>query len=318
MMRKHVLAGFLCAAAFFVSACASPSRLVMETEGGRSATSDTLDCCDDFRRQVTRLEAGKEVVMLVHGCKSSSGRFSTLKDVFESRGQQALCFSYDYRDSIEECSAKLVCALNSVDDLLDPSSITVIGHSQGGLVARRALIRDRSDALSLKVDAGKIRLVTVSSPFNGIKASSHCGITALHVVTAGTTVLVCKAIAGSTWNEIHPRSDLIHEPGVMDASVSSHLKINTDERDVCRTVDAEGACVEDDFVFALDEQYADVIDRDERVVNVELKAGHAKVIGVTGQPPFGLIGVLEENSVLRTQTRLSRADDVMLLNRLYR
>jgi hypothetical protein len=67
----------------------------------------------------------------------------------------------------------------------------------------------------------------------------------------------------------------------------------------------------------LDEQYADVIDKDFRVVNVELEAGHAQVVGKPGQPPFDLIAVLEENDVLSAQTYLSSSEVNSFFYQLY-
>lgn len=297
--------------------CTTTRQTVIENDRGESITTGSLDGCDDFGKQTLRLETDKEVIILVHGCKASSGSFLILKEVFESRGQQAIGFSYDYRDSIEECADQLVVAINSINELTHPSRITIVAHSQGGLVARRALISNRPDNLVLQDLNNKIRLVTISSPFNGIKASAHCGMTALHIASAGATVLICQAIAGSTWSEINPGSDFINNPGQLSEIVVDHLKINTDERNTCRTVDSEGKCQEDDFVFALDEQYTEAVDRDNRVSNIELKAGHAQVVGKPGNPPFMLIDTLEKNSVLRRQTSLSYAEDGVLLNRLY-
>ena len=321
-MIKH-RAFFFVIALGIVSAvgCASTSTSVgtsiLENEKGETVIAENLDCCDDFRRQIMRLESGKEVIILVHGCKASSGHFLTLKEVFASRGQQAICFSYDYRDSIEECSARLMKAINLIDGFLDPPAITIVAHSQGGLVARRAIISDRPDNLSLKVNSNKVRLVTISSPFNGIKASSHCGITPLHVATAGTTVLICQIIAGSTWSEIPPGSEFITNPGTLANAVTAHIKINTDEQDTCRSVNEDGSCNESDFVFALDEQYAPPVDADSRVINIELHAGHAQIVGKPGRPPYELISILEEHRVLRPQTLLTRAEDSALLLSLY-
>lgn len=322
-MNRHsgfaIIAVIAIIASFTCIGCASVRRqAVVENDRGDTVATDCLDCCDDFKQQTLWLETGKEVVILVHGCKASSGSFLILKEVFESRGQQAICFSYNYRDSIEECADQLVAAIDSINNLIRPPRITVVAHSQGGLVARRALIDQRSDNRVLIGSAPKIRLVTVSSPFNGIKASSHCGITALHVVSGGATVLICQAIAGSTWSEINPSSDLINNPGKLSNLVVEHLKINTDERDTCRSVDGNGDCEESDFVFGLDEQYAERVDGDGRVNNIELKAGHAQVVGKPGKPPFTLIETLEKNDVLQKQTYLSYAEDIALLERLYR
>lgn len=306
--------GLLVLSCLFLS-CSTTNQTTLQTNLGNSASIQNMDCCDDFRQQVMQLEREKEIVILVHGCLSSSGQFETLKTIFESRGQQAICFSYDYRESIEKCSGQLLKAINFVNEILNPSQITVLGHSQGGLVARRALIQGRTDGLHLDQSLQKIRLVTVSSPFNGIKASAHCGSLALHLVSVGTTMLICQAIAGSTWGEINPESDFIRSPGIISEKVYSHLKINTDETDSCRTLDAQGNCVEDDFVFGLDEQYTQAVDQDARVVNRDIKAGHAQVIGKAGAPPLALIGVLEEHKVLLPP--VSTAQDLLLLQGLY-
>lgn len=303
---------------FVCLSCATTRHTVIENGRGDSITTEYLDGCDDFATQTLRLEADKEVFILVHGCKTSSGSFMILKEVFESRGQQAIGFTYDYRDSIEECADQLITAINSINELTHPPRITIVAHSQGGLVARRALIDQRPENRVLGGNEPKIRLVTISSPFNGIKSSSHCGITALHVASAGTTILICQAIAGSTWSEINPRSDFINHPGHLSGIVVEHLKINTDERSTCRSVDGEGNCQKSDFVFALDEQYADAVDRDSRVINIELKVGHAQVVGKPGKPPFTLIETLEKYDILREQAYLTYAEDVALLERLYR
>jgi len=306
-----------CFACFF-SNCVSTNYTVVENDRGILGTVENLDCCDDFKQATMWLDPYKEVVILVHGCKSSTGHFSTLKDVFESRGQQAICFSYNYRDSIEDCSAQLLTAINSIIDLVNPPLITVVGHSQGGLVARRALISNRLDSLALEDTITTIRLVTISTPFNGIAASSHCGMPIFHVLSSGITVLICQAVAGSTWSEINPSSDFIIDPGKMSDKVFQHLKINTDEKGTCRNFDINGRCIEDDYVFGLNEQYTNAVDADKRVVNIELAAGHAQVVGKPGQPPFELIHQLEKSKVLREQTFLSSLDDAALLAQLYR
>lgn len=301
----------------FIS-CSSSNHSLLERNQATSLKVPDLDCCDNFKQQTMILNPKQEVVILVHGCKASSGRFSTLKKVFDSRGQQAICFSYDYRNSIEDCAMQLVTAINTLTNYIDPSKITIVAHSQGGLVARRAISVHNKRTFYLENSVPRIRLVTISSPFNGIKASSHCGSTALHIATGGITVLICKAIAGSTWSEINPSSDFINNPGNLSDKVYNHLKINTDEEGTCRSSDSQGNCLESDYIFGLDEQYREDIDKDERVVNIELKAGHAQVIGTPGRPPMDLIAVLEEYDVLNRNPYLSNNENIALLNRLYR
>ena len=275
-----------------------------------------LDCCDDFSKQFLDLDQNREIIVLVHGCKGSSGRFNLLRNVFQSRGQQAICFNYDYRKSIKKSADQLIEALNELNRLVAPPRIILIGHSQGGLVARRALVNKKPDQQHA-LEGQNIRLVTISTPFNGIEASSHCGIKALHVLTGGITLLICQGIAGSTWSEINPRSNFINEPGTMYAGVYNHLKIVTDERDICRNYNSSGKCEKNDFVFSLDEQYKEIIDNDSRVTNVEMKAGHSLVVGTPGNPPYDLIEVLENYNVLMKNPLSSEGKQIDFMAQLY-
>lgn len=66
---------------------------------------------------------------------------------------------------------------------------TVIGHSMGGLVARKALEADGRD--QRRRDDANIQLVTVSAPLAGIKAASTCGVRQLHWLSLGTLPGLC-------------------------------------------------------------------------------------------------------------------------------
>lgn len=303
--------------AFSLFNCTSDKESRVENHLGISEPIENLDCCDNFGTDLLELAPGKEVVILVHGCKASSDHFSTLRDVFKLRGQQAICFSYDYRESIEDCSRELLRSINSLNQHLNPSQITVLGHSQGGLVARRALISNREDSYRIEDADLEIKLVTISSPFNGIIASSHCGLNNLHILSGGITLLICQAAAGSTWSEINPYSDFINQPGILSDNVYEHIKINTDEQDTCRRVDDNGICLESDYVFSLEEQYSEAVDQDTRVINVEIKAGHAQVIGKPGAPPLDLMHVLEKYRVLNERTVLGYLEEQAMLNDFY-
>jgi pimeloyl-ACP methyl ester carboxylesterase len=171
--------------------------------------------------------------VLVHGCSFSRGGFNTLAKVFEAHGQQTVCFNYDDRERLEVSSAQLIGALEMLQDLLGATEMTVVGHSQGGLVARRALVRDRSRPLRVR-PGNRLRLVTVSSPFAGIASSRDCGRTWLHALTLGVTVGICQGIAGDKWHEIYPGSEFMNHPGVLLPEVASYLKVVTNETGSCR------------------------------------------------------------------------------------
>jgi hypothetical protein len=273
-----------------------------------------LDGCDDYDTERLHLNADEPVVLLVHGCNASSGRFRVLAQVFRFHGQQVLCFNYDDRDRLDDSAAALAQALQELARRLPHREISVIGHSQGGLVARRALTVAHQKHPSLTT---RIRLVTVSSPFNGIRAATHCGLVALHVVSLGLTVAMCQAITGSKWNEIHRRASFLRRPGTMVPSVTTHLRIATDERGSCRTRELDGGCATDDFVFSLAEQQTPVVDGDPRVVALSLRAGHGAVVGTEGAPPVQLIRLLQQHRILRSTAPGQQPELARLLQNLY-
>jgi pimeloyl-ACP methyl ester carboxylesterase len=275
-----------------------------------------VDACDDFASPATDLDPAKPLVLLVHGCKSSSGRFRHLAAIFEAHGQQALCFNYGYRDRIASGAEALARALGALAKRLDRPEVTVIGHSQGGLVARRAVVAG-GGRQGEPTGRPRLRLVTVSSPFNGIQASSHCGITALHLLSLGIVTAICQGIAGSNWSEINPHSDFVTEPGDLFDSVSEHLMIVTDERKSCRVVSSDGRCLEDDYVFSLEEQHNARLFDDPRLVDIEVRAGHAAIVGDENRPPRLLMAVLQEHGIMNPTPPDRETEVQALLGRLY-
>lgn len=272
-----------------------------------------LDGCDDFGDQRLTIDPSRPVTLLVHGCKASSARYQTLAQVYRAQGEQALCFTYDYRDSLEQSSRELLEATSHLRQRLGDQQVTIIGHSQGGLVSRRALIEERDDGARLR-GSGPIRLATVSAPFNGIRSSAPCGQLAMHIITLGITAAVCQGIA---WREIHPRSDFIRHPGVLGNSTIEHLQIVTDERDSCRRRADDGECLEDDFVFAVAEQRHDLVERDRRVIRTQVTEGHARVVGMEGVPPRRLVEALQEHGYMRRPEPAEAEAFDRLLARLY-
>jgi len=252
------------------------------------------------------------LTVLVHGCNDSAGRFTTLADVFEAHGQQALCFTYESRDEIDVGARRLTQALAQLEHRVPGQPIKVIGHSQGGLVARRAFTGLPNEP---KLDAN-YELVTVSSPFAGVHAARHCGLTWLHVLSLGITPAICRGVAGKNWREIHRRADMVEDPGPIRASVTTYLQVRTDERHACRVLDEDGRCEEDDFVFSLAEQ------RNPRALGpgfrqLEIEAGHVGIVGDYGEIPSQLIGLLQEHGIMNPTPPQQREAMARLLARLY-
>lgn len=191
-----------------------------------------LSNCTQPDDATLHLNSHEPVIVIVHGCFSSVGRFRSLADVFAFHGQQAICFNYNDRDRLTDSSADLITAISELSKVLQQPKITVIGHSQGGLVARRALIAERED--HLETDNVDLSLITISAPFGGIKSASHCGSKPLAWLSLGITKLICQAVTGSKYSEIPPNSAFINNPGNLLPAVNKHIKIATDELGSCR------------------------------------------------------------------------------------
>ena len=256
------------------------------TDPGRLASAQRvvgvagLRPCNDGPERALHIDPGQPINILVHGCNGSAGRFRALAEVLSFHGQQSACFEYDDRDSLMVSSGQLAHAVDSLAQYLDTPKITVIGHSIGGLVARKALIENRADLLSNKqVD---LRLVTVSAPFSGIAAARMCSAPVLRVATLGLHDLVCWLISGDNWYEITPASDFIKNPGSLIPQVRSHLKVMTDERGTCRHRDKSGRCAEDDYIFSFNEQQYPPGTQAPRTKDVEISAGHVEIVGESG------------------------------------
>jgi pimeloyl-ACP methyl ester carboxylesterase len=268
--------------------------------------------CTDAPDRTLRLAAGEPVTVFVHGCYDSAGLFRSLAEVFAFHGQQTACFDYDYRDSLADSAAQLREGLAQLASALGAAQVTVVGHSQGGLIARAGLVDPRGPG-----PAPDLRLVTVSAPFAGIASAAPCGWNWLTAGTLGLHALACWAVSGDKWHEITDSSDFIRRPGPLAAGVRDFLKIDTDEAGSCRRRDASGACAEDDYVFSLREQDNPAVGAGARLTALTVKAGHTEIVGDRNVAPEKLIGLLQQQGVLRPTAPARREALERLLARLY-
>lgn len=325
-MAKDDRMKYLLISLFFVvmTGCASiiqPDSQLYVIDQGRIPQPDInlsipgLGPCINSSNQHLRLNSQEPVIVLVHGCVGSAGNFRALAEVFAFSGQQAICFSYNDRDSLMVSSAQLASSLKTLSGLIKNRNITVIGHSQGGLIARKALVADSANMLK-SIDAD-LKLVTVSSPFSGIEAASHCGSTLATIMSLGLTIPICKIASGDKWFEITGASEFIRKPGIFLEQVGGHLKINTNESDSCRRVDQEGECAETDYVFSLNEQRHQPVDSGAIVKNVEVKAGHVEIVGDNRVVPLKLIAILQQHRIMKSTEPEQFAAFGQMLTRLY-
>ncbi len=255
-----------------------------------------LGPCTDAPEKAFSLDSSKPVTVLVHGCNGSAGGFRSLAQLYAFHGQQAVCFSYDDRASLVRSAAQLTAAVGALAERMRNRDFTVIGHSMGGLVARKAMEGEQRPEWDR--DGVNVNLVTVSAPVSGIAVAGPCGYRSLHWASLGTVPLSCWAVTGDNWYEITASSDFIRRPGPLVASVRRYVKVVTDERETCRRRDAGGACLESDYVFSLAEQYQPIIDRYPRLANVQVPAGHVEIVGYKGVAPRQLISILQQEGLL--------------------
>lgn len=271
--------------------------------------------CNDGEEGALDIDPRQPVNILVHGCNGSAGRFHALAEVLAFHGQQSACFTYDYRETLMASSGKLGNAIAGLAQHLETPRVTVIGHSMGGLIARKALVSERADPL--RDDRIDLRLVTVSAPFSGVAAARGCAVRALRVATFGINDLVCWIISGDSWYEITHASDFIRQPGSLVPQVRHHLKVVTDERGTCRRRDETGQCLEGDYIFSVEEQRYPPVANAPRAKDVVVPAGHVEIVGEAGVTPHKLIAVLQREGIVRATPPERRSAFQVLLARLY-
>jgi pimeloyl-ACP methyl ester carboxylesterase len=270
-----------------------------------------LSPCDGQASTPLTINHQLPLVVLVHGCNASAGSFNKLSEVLALQNQQSVCFVYDDRDSLVDSAQALNKSLAAVAKHLDTPQITLLGHSQGGLISRKA------STLSLEENIA-VDLVTVSAPLSGIKAAQYCGKPVIRVATLGIHDLVCWLVSGDKWYEITDASDFIKRPGKLDNSIKSHLLIATDERNTCRVMDDNNQCVEDDYVFSLNEQILPQVHNDLVVTKVKLKAGHVEIVGNENMVPYKLIQALQDNHVIKTVAKVEQQAFYEKLQKIYK
>jgi pimeloyl-ACP methyl ester carboxylesterase len=303
LYARGIIFGALLAS--LLSGCAfvqPPDLDATPLEAGRLSAPDItvqlpqLGPCTDAPDHTFSLDSSRPVTVLVHGCNGSAGRFRSLAQLYAFHGQQAICFTYDDRASLLRSSAQLTAAVGALAGRMRKRDITVIGHSMGGLVARKAM--EGEHRTDWERDGVSVNLVTVSAPLSGIAAANPCGYRSLHWASLGTVPLICWAVTGDNWYEITASSDFIRRPGPLVASVRRYVKVVTDERDACRRRDSAGACLESDYIFSLAEQYQPIIDGYPLLAKVQVAAGHVAIVGYKGVAPRQLVSILQQQGLL--------------------
>ncbi|OIO74046.1 MAG: hypothetical protein AUJ57_03130 [Zetaproteobacteria bacterium CG1_02_53_45] len=309
-------------ALLLLSACSTHQAVDAVTGYGQSPGNvstiriDGLRPCSASADRSFHINSNEPVIVLAHGCLDSAARFKSLAEVFAFQGQQAICFTYDDRDSLFTSASELTVALQQLSEHLDDKRITVIAHSQGGLIARKALTGQQADQV-WQGNPSEINLVTISAPFSGIAEASHCSSKTWRFLSLGLVDAICWMISGDKWFEITAASDFIQKPGALLHQLEHHYKIDTDERNSCRSFGAGDRCLESDYVFSLNEQQLGAVEQRTAVKRIVVQAGHTEIVGDFQTPPRKLIGILQQQGIMKqTQPGQQQAMN-SLLSRLY-
>lgn len=322
-MSRSFIASAAIAVTILLAGCAAERRVEPELQSidqGKLPVANVsmnipgLGPCTDNPDRTLHLNAQQPVTVLVHGCFGSSGLFRGLAQVLAFHGQQTACFTYNDRDSMMLSSGQLNTALDALAQKMDAKNVTVIGHSQGALIARKALIADRPDPI--RSEDVKLRLVTVSGPFAGIASARQCGDPRTRLLTLGLIGPLCQLVTGDKWSEITYSSDFIRKPGSLIGQVHDYLKVVTNEQGSCRQT-KDATCIESDEIFSLEEQRNPLIDRDPLAKIVEVRAGHVEIVGDQRVAPVKLIAILQQNGILNPTDPERAAQLSMLLTSLY-
>ncbi|GAA2590069.1 esterase/lipase family protein [Streptomyces tubercidicus] len=113
--------------------------------------------------------AVKDPVVFVHGLNNNSGVWKTAEDYFTNHGYSGQVFAFDYRDTtqerVEDNADRLWSWMKSKG--LESKRVNVVGHSMGGLVARKMALNHAGD-----FTLGS--LVTLATPNHGSYFADLC------------------------------------------------------------------------------------------------------------------------------------------------
>ncbi len=274
-----------------------------------------INSCTDADEESIHINSTAPITVMVHGCNGSAGRFRSLAQLYAFHGQQAVCFTYDDRDRLVDNAQQLAVSLGQLANVTDIKHISILGHSMGGLIARKALELDFGK--HFKQSDQKLELITVSAPFAGIAAANHCRYRALNWLSLGIVPGICWLVTGENWYEITSSSSFIRYPKPLLGSVQRYLKIVTNEENTCRRESADKKCLESDDIFQLSEQYHPVIDGYANVIGVLVDAGHVEIVGDQQVAPKKLVSILQEYGMLSDTPAGRKAALERLLAELY-
>ncbi len=178
---------------------------VLDPSGGRLATG-SLDICEERFRdlQSEHPDCAEHAVVLLHGLFRSRGAMEPMARALAADGLSASTLHYpSTRRDIDGHADQVEAVL---DRIVGPRKVSFVGHSLGGIVARRVLEREGArwrDTLTPH------RLVTIGSPHQGAAIAEILG-----------RIPGFRAFAGPSLDELTPAGATPTPPPVPCATVA--------------------------------------------------------------------------------------------------
>lgn len=222
------------------------------------------------------LDPRRPVAIWVHGYDPAPGEADPLLRDLQRRGYQVVRFRYDWEQRMDTSADALVRALRALRAEYSLRGLTVVAHSQGGLISRKAMTVGREPTLAGDVP---IDLVTIASQFPGYGAAN------MTYLLPKVNIFGVKA----SHRDLRSWSPFIRHPGALGANVR-HVKVETRERGKRRL--ENGRLVDD---CSAPRQPQPEVDADPRLVHkASLDLGHVGVLrDERGRVPDALRAVLD-------------------------
>lgn len=222
------------------------------------------------------LDPKRPVAIWVHGYDPAQGEADPLLRDLQRRGYQVVRFRYDWEQRMDASADALVRAVRALRAEYSLPGLTVVAHSQGGLISRKAMTVGRELTLAGDVP---IELVTIASQFPGYGAAN------MTYLLPKVNIFGVKA----SHRDLRSWSPFIRDPGALGANVR-HVKVETNERGKKRLED--GRLVDD---CSAPRQPQPQVDADPRLAHkATLELGHVGVLrDDQGRVPAALRAVLD-------------------------
>ncbi len=253
------------------------------------------------------IDPSKPVIVMIHGVNGESSHFDKL-EAEESKSHNVFRFVYDKKasalvgpafdgvtegfasdtDDLEELADKFADAVIKLRDEFGITQVTVVAHSMGGLIARRAMVLGRNKTLA---NSGiEVTFLSVGTPYGGFFFANFNPLFWLSETTYAPGVFYARVASGSTY---------ITAPGSLGSNIHM-VKVELLEKG------DDFAVSPSDQVLNPENQSNPVVDSDPQLIQgsgfgggiVSLKAGHVGALTNAGsvQAIVGLISQAEDAS----------------------